>query len=64
MDFKALKTIEYNHPHNLERCRQEMLMSWIDLGNAKWSVLVNVLRHDVNDVAVAENILQNFVYSK
>ena len=59
VDFKILKTIEYNHPRNLERCRQEMLMSWIDLGNAKWSVLVKVLC-DVNEVAVAEKIVQNF----
>ena len=49
--------IETNHRGNLKRCRQEMLMSWIRLGNARWDILVKVLQHDdVHEVAVAEEI--------
>ena len=55
VDFNELKTIESDHHGNLMRCRQEMLMSWINIGNAKWSILVNVL-HDLKEVAVAEII--------
>ena len=39
----------------MNRCRQEMLMSWIRLGNARWDILVKVLQ-DVHEVAVAEQI--------
>ena len=56
VDYAELKTIETNHHDNLKRCRQEMLMSWIRLGNARWDILVKVLQDDVHEVAVAEKI--------
>ena len=56
VSYADLKTIEANHCGNLKRCRQEMLMSWIRLGNARWDILVKVLQYDVHEVAVAEKI--------
>ena len=57
VDFERLKTIETNHHHSLIHCRQEMLISWIRLGNASWDTLVNVLQSDdVKETAVAEKI--------
>ena len=56
VNYAELKTIETNHRGNLKRCRQEMLMSWIRLGNARWDILVKVLQDDVHEVAVAEKI--------
>ena len=56
VNYAELKTIETNHRDNLKRCQQEMLMSWIRLGNARWDILVKVLQDDVHEVAVAERI--------
>ena len=56
VNYTELKTIEANYHGNLKRCRQEMLMSWIHLGNARWDILVKVLQDDVHEVAIAEKI--------
>ena len=58
IQYKDLKDIEGNYPRNVQRCRIEMLRSWISLGHATWTKLVETLRSQ-NEVSVAEDIEKN-----
>ena len=62
VDYNVLKTIEKNHSSDLNRCRQEMLISWISSGNATWSILVKTLRDDMKEVAIAEKIEEMYIH--
>ena len=40
------------------RCHQEMLMSWICMGKARWDILVKVLQDDLGEFCVADKIIK------
>ena len=55
IQYADLKHIEENYTHDVKRCWIEMLKSWISLGLATWTKLVETLR-DQKEGAVAEDI--------
>ena len=38
------------------RCHQEMLMSWIRMGKARWDILVKAIQNGLHNFSVAEKI--------
>ena len=56
VEYSKLKMLRETFPSNPKHCQQEMFMSWISSGKATWRTLVNVLRNDMCEPALAEEI--------
>lgn len=59
----ALTIIERDYPQDTERCKSEMLVRWLELGqNCSWRVVVNAL-HQMGMGALAMQIQRRHVIS-